>query len=178
MLVDLFDRKIEYLRISVTKQCNFRCQYCMPDTPDHFLDQHTLIPLEKMLEFVKISINQGIKKIRITGGEPLLREGLSDFIASIHHYDPSVELALTTNGFFLKKYAKSLKNAGLNRLNISLDSLQPSKILLISKRNALPQILEGIDEAQKLEFPIKINMVPLKGINDFIIIDSDRKSVV
>ena len=166
MLIDTFNRKIEYLRISVTKQCNFRCQYCMPDTPENFLDQDSLIPLEKMLDFVKTAIDEGIKKIRITGGEPLLREGLPQFIASIRSYSPTLELAMTTNGFLLKKYAKILKDSGLDRLNISLDSLQNSKIALISKRNALPQILEGIDEAQKVGFPIKLNMVPLKKIND------------
>lgn len=166
MLIDSYDRTIEYLRISVTKQCNFRCQYCMPDTPDNFLDNDSLIPLDQMLEFVKIAIDEGIKKIRITGGEPLLREGLPDFIADIHAYNPSVELALTTNGFLLKKYAKCLKEAGLNRLNISLDSLQASKVILISKRDVLPRVLEGIAEAQNVGFPIKINMVPLKGIND------------
>lgn len=166
MLVDSYDRKIEYLRISVTKQCNFRCQYCMPDTPENFLDNDSLIPLEQMLEFLKVAIDEGIKKIRITGGEPLLRQGLPDFIAKIHAYNPSVELALTTNGFLLKKYAKSLKEAGLNRLNISLDSLQASKVMFISKRDVLSQVLEGIAEAQSVGFPIKINMVPLKGIND------------
>lgn len=166
MLVDTYNRKIEYLRISVTKQCNFRCQYCMPDTPENFSDNDSLIPLDQMLEFLKIAIDEGIKKIRITGGEPLLRQGLPDFIAKIHSYAPSVELALTTNGFLLKKYAKSLKEAGLNRLNVSLDSLQASKVVLISKRDVLAQVLEGIQEAQELGFPLKINMVPLKGIND------------
>lgn len=166
MLVDSYHRTIEYLRISVTKQCNFRCQYCMPDTPENFLDNDSLIPLDQMLEFLKVAIDEGIKKIRITGGEPLLRQGLPDFIAKIHAYNPSVELALTTNGFLLKKYAKSLKEAGLNRLNISLDSLQASKVMFISKRDVLSQVLEGIAEAQRVGFPIKINMVPLKGIND------------
>lgn len=166
MLIDSFDRKIEYLRVSVTKQCNFRCQYCMPDTPENFSDTSSLIPLDKMLEFIKVAIDEGIKKIRITGGEPLLRKDLANFIASIRSYSPEIELALTTNGFFLKQYAQALKDAGLNRLNISLDSLQASKVALISKRDVLPQILEGIDEAQKVGFPIKINMVPLKGIND------------
>lgn len=166
MLVDSFGRKIEYLRISVTKQCNFRRQYCMPDTPENFLDNDALIPLDKMLEFVKIAIDEGIKKIRITGGEPLLREGLCSFISSISSYESSVELALTTNGFLLKKYAKALKEAGLHRLNISLDSLNPHKITLISKRDVLPQILEGIQEAQDVGFPIKLNMVPLKNINE------------
>lgn len=170
MLVDTFGRKIEYIRVSVTKQCNFRCQYCMPDTPDDFKDD-SLIPLEKTLEFLKIAIDEGVKKIRITGGEPLLRDDLSEFIASLRAYSPTLELALTTNGFFLKKYAKSLKDAGLDRLNVSLDTLNPTKLRLISKRDALPQVLEGLEEAKKIKLPIKINMVPLKSINDDEVLD-------
>lgn len=138
----------------------------MPDTPENFLDNDSLIPLDEMFEFVKIAIDEGIRKIRITGGEPLLREGLCSFISAISSYDSSVELALTTNGFLLKKYAKALKEAGLHRLNVSLDSLKSHKVALISKRDVLSQILEGIQEAQKVGFPIKLNMVPLKGIND------------
>lgn len=164
MLVDTFGRKIEYIRISVTKQCNFRCQYCMPDTPDDFKDV-SLIPLDKTLEFLKVAIDEGVKKIRITGGEPLLRDDLSEFISSLRAYSSTLELALTTNGFFLKKYAQSLKDAGLNRLNVSLDTLIPQKLHLISKRDVLPQVLEGLVEAKKVGFPIKINMVPLKTIN-------------
>lgn len=170
MLVDTFGRKIEYIRISVTKQCNFRCQYCMPDTPEDFLDS-SMIPLDKTLEFLKVAINEGIKKIRITGGEPLLRDDLSDFIASLRAYSPSVELALTTNGFFLKKYAKTLKDSGLNRLNVSLDTLKENRLKLISKRDALPNVLEGLQEAKKVGLPIKINMVPLKGVNDDEVLD-------
>lgn len=165
MLVDTFGRKIEYIRISVTKQCNFRCQYCMPDTPDDFKDD-SLIPLEKTLEFLKVAIDEGVRKIRITGGEPLLREDLCGFISSLRNYSPTLELALTTNGFFLKKYAKKLKESGLNRLNVSLDTLNPLRLRLISKRDALPEVLEGLQKAKRVGLPIKINMVPLRGINE------------
>lgn len=170
MLIDTFGRKIEYIRISVTKQCNFRCQYCMPDTPEDFLDS-SMIPLDKTLEFLKVAINEGIKKIRITGGEPLLRDDLAGFIASLRAYSPTVELALTTNGFFLKKYAKTLKDAGLNRLNVSLDTLKDTRLKLISKRDALQNVLEGLQEAKNVGLPIKINMVPLKGVNDDEVIE-------
>ncbi|ANV98130.1 cyclic pyranopterin phosphate synthase [Helicobacter enhydrae] len=166
MLIDTFGRQIEYIRVSVTKQCNFRCQYCMPNTPDDFTDTSSLVPLDKMLEFLKIAIDKGIKKIRFTGGEPLLRPDLTDFIQQIHHYAPEVELALTTNGYFLEKYAQKLKDSGIRRLNISLDSLQAHKVQLISKRDVLPQVLKGIHTAKEVGIPIKINMVPLKGIND------------
>lgn len=165
MLVDTFGRKIEYIRVSVTKQCNFRCQYCMPDTPEDFKDG-TLIPLDRTLEFLKVAIDEGVKKIRITGGEPLLRDDLCEFISSLRAYSPTLELALTTNGFFLKKYAQKLKESGLNRLNVSLDTLNAMRLRLISKRDVLPEVLEGLQEAKRVGLPIKINMVPLRGINE------------
>lgn len=166
MLIDTFGRTIDYIRVSVTKQCNFRCQYCMPDTPMDFFEDENYIPLDEMFAFLKVAIDEGIKKIRITGGEPLLRKDLSAFIASIHQYAPEVEIALTSNAFLLKKYALSLKQAGLTRVNISLDSLRADKIIKISKKDALNSVLEGIDEAQKVGLKIKLNMVVIKGIND------------
>ncbi|WRE62339.1 radical SAM protein [Helicobacter pylori] len=115
MLVDSFNRVIDYIRVSVTKQCNFRCQYCMPATPLNFFDDEELLPLDNVLKFLKIAIDEGVKKIRITGGEPLLRKGLDEFIAKLHAYNKEVALVLNTNGFLLKKMAKDLKNAGLSR---------------------------------------------------------------
>lgn len=169
MLVDNFNRTINYIRISITKNCNFRCQYCMPNTPDYI--KENLIPLDKMLEFLKIAINFGVKKIRITGGEPLLRPDLAKFIAGIYDYKDDMEVALTTNGFLLKKYAKELKNVGLKRINISLDSLKKETIIKISKKDALKYVLSGIEEAKECGFKIKLNMVPLKNINDDEILD-------
>ncbi|PAF54508.1 cyclic pyranopterin phosphate synthase [Helicobacter sp. 13S00482-2] len=166
MLIDGFGRTIDYIRVSVTKQCNFRCQYCMPDTPMDFFEDENYIPLEGMIAFLKIAIDEGIKKIRITGGEPLLRRDLSKLIASIHAYAPEIDIAITSNAFLLKKYALELKEAGLKRINISLDSLKADRIIKISKKDALKSILEGIDEAQKVGLKIKLNMVPIKGIND------------
>ncbi|PAF43051.1 GTP 3',8-cyclase MoaA [Helicobacter sp. 11S03491-1] len=166
MLVDTFGRTIDYIRVSVTKQCNFRCQYCMPDTPMDFFDNENYMPLENIVSFLKIAIDEGIKKIRITGGEPLIRKDLDTFIASIYDYAPHVCIALTTNAFLLKKYAYSLKQAGLQRVNISLDSLKSDRIIKISRKDALHSILSGIDEAQRVGLKIKLNMVPLKGIND------------
>lgn len=164
MLVDSFGRKIDYIRVSVTKNCNFRCKYCMPDTPDEI--QENVIPLNQMLEFLKIAMDYGVKKIRITGGEPLLRKDLSAFVKGIYSYKENMEVALTTNGYFLKKYAKELKDSGLQRINVSLDSLKKEKIELISKKDALNNVLEGLDEASKVGLKIKLNMVPLKGINE------------
>lgn len=164
MLIDSFGRTIDYIRISVTKNCNFRCKYCMPNTPDEI--EENLIPLDKMLEFLKIAMDYGVKKIRITGGEPLLRKDLSLFIKGIYDYKNNIEVALTTNGYLLKKYAKNLKDSGLKRINVSLDSLKKEKIELISKKDALNNVLEGLKEAKQSGLKIKLNMVPLKGIND------------
>lgn len=169
MLVDSFNRTVDYIRISVTKNCNFRCKYCMPNTPDEIEEE--LIPLPQMLEFLKIAMDFGVKKIRITGGEPLLRKDLSDFIKGIYSYKKGVEVALTTNGYLLKKYAKKLKDSGLKRINVSLDSLKPDKIALISNKDALANILEGLEEAREAQLGIKLNMVPLKNINDDEILD-------
>ncbi|GAA8048679.1 GTP 3',8-cyclase MoaA [Helicobacter pylori] len=165
MLVDSFNRVIDYIRVSVTKQCNFRCQYCMP-APLDFFDDEELLPLDNVLEFLKIAIDEGVKKIRITGGEPLLRKGLDEFIAKLHAYNKEVALVLSTNGFLLKKMAKDLKNAGLSRVNVSLDSLKSDRVLKISQKDALKNALEGIEESLKAGLKLKLNTVVMKGVND------------
>lgn len=166
MLVDSFNRVIDYIRVSVTKQCNFRCQYCMPTTPLDFFDDEELLPLDNVLEFLKIAIDEGVKKIRITGGEPLLRKGLDEFIAKLHAYNKEVALVLSTNGFLLKKMAKGLKDAGLSQVNVSLDSLKSDRVLKISQKDALKNTLEGIEESLKVGLKLKLNTVVMKGVND------------
>ncbi|MUU42384.1 GTP 3',8-cyclase MoaA [Helicobacter pylori] len=166
MLVDSFNRVIDYIRVSVTKQCNFRCQYCMSTTPLDFFDDEELLPLDNVLEFLKIAIDKGVKKIRITGGEPLLRKGLDEFIAKLHAYNKEVALVLSTNGFLLKKMAKGLKDAGLSRVNVSLDSLKSDRVLKISQKDALKNALEGIEESLKVGLKLKLNTVVMKGVND------------
>ncbi|WQT64926.1 GTP 3',8-cyclase MoaA [Helicobacter pylori] len=166
MLVDSFNRVIDYIRVSVTKQCNFRCQYCMPTTPLDFFDDEELLPLDNVLEFLKIAIDEGVKKIRITGGEPLLRKGLDEFIAKLHAYNKEVALVLSTNGFLLKKMAKDLKKAGLSRVNVSLDSLKSDRVLKISQKDALKNTLEGIEESLKVGLKLKLNTVVMKSVND------------
>ncbi|KNE16485.1 GTP 3',8-cyclase MoaA [Helicobacter pylori] len=166
MLVDSFNRVIDYIRVSVTKQCNFRCQYCMPTTPLDFFDGEELLPLDNVLEFLKIAIDEGVKKIRITGGEPLLRKGLDEFIAKLHAYNKEVALVLSTNGFLLKKMARDLKNAGLSQANVSLDSLKSDRVLKISQKDALKNTLEGIEESLKVGLKLKLNTVAMKNIND------------
>lgn len=171
MLIDGHGRKVDYLRISVTERCNFRCQYCMPEKPFSWVPKENILSFEDMFKFVKASIDLGIKKVRLTGGEPLLREDLDKFIAMIYGYNPSIDLALTTNGFLLKSVASRLKNAGLKRINISLDSLIAHKAAKIAQKDVLKDVLEGIYEAKKVGLEVKINSVPMQGINDDEIID-------
>ncbi len=136
----------------------------MPTTPLNFFDNEELLPLDNVLEFLKIAIDEGVKKIRITGGEPLLRKGLDEFIAKLHAYNKEVALVLSTNGFLLKKMAKGLKNAGLSRVNVSLDSLK--RVLKISQKDALKNTLEGIEESLKVGLKLKLNTVVVKSVND------------
>jgi cyclic pyranopterin phosphate synthase len=171
MLIDGHNRVVNYLRISVTERCNFRCQYCMPEKPFSWVPQENLLSYEDMFEFIKVSIDEGIKKIRITGGEPLLRQGLDDFIKMISDYNSEVDLAITTNGFMLEDVAQNLKNAGLKRLNISLDSLKPEVAHHIAQKDVLEKVLRGIQKAHDVGLGIKINCVPLEGINDDEILD-------
>ncbi len=138
----------------------------MPATPLDFFDDEELLPLDNVLEFLKIAIDEGVKKIRITGGEPLLRKGLDEFIAKLHAYNKEVALVLSTNGFLLKKMAKGLKDAGLLRVNVSLDSLKSDRVLKISQKDALKNALEGIEESLKVGLKLKLNMVVMKGVND------------
>ncbi|MGI7233404.1 GTP 3',8-cyclase MoaA [Campylobacter jejuni] len=166
MLIDQFGRKINYLRISVTQRCNFRCLYCMPKIPFDYQPKENLLSFEELFLFVKAAIDEGIEKIRITGGEPLLRKDLSIFIKMINDYKSDTDLAITTNGFLLKDFAKDLKNAGLKRLNISLDTLDHKKAKTLAQKDILDSVLSGIDEVLNLDLKVKLNTVALKNLND------------
>ncbi|MFK2822727.1 GTP 3',8-cyclase MoaA [Arcobacter sp. YIC-80] len=166
MLIDGFGRKVDYLRVSVTERCNFRCQYCMPEKPFSWVPKENLLSYEDLFKFIKVAIDEGIKKVRITGGEPLLREGLDEFIKMVYDYKNDIDLALTTNGFLLPKVAQKLKDAGLKRINVSLDSLKPDVAAKIAQKNVLETVLKGIQAAHDAGLKIKINCVPIKGIND------------
>ncbi|EAH7822426.1 GTP 3',8-cyclase MoaA [Campylobacter jejuni] len=166
MLIDQFGRKINYLRISVTQRCNFRCLYCMPKIPFDYQPKENLLSFEELFLFVKAAIDEGIEKIRITGGEPLLRKDLSIFIKMISDYKSDIDFAITTNGFLLKDFAKDLKNAGLKRLNISLDTLDHKKAKTLAQKDVLDSVLSGIDEALNLDLKVKLNTVALKNLND------------
>jgi cyclic pyranopterin phosphate synthase len=143
----------------------------MPEKPFSWVPKENLLSFEELFEFIKIAVDEGVNKIRITGGEPLLREDLDSFIKMIHDYKPDIDLALTTNAYLLPQTAQRLKDAGLKRLNISLDSLKPNVAHKIAQKDVLDQVLRGIDKALEVGLGVKINMVPLKGINDDEILD-------
>ena len=171
MLIDGHGREVNYLRVSVTERCNFRCQYCMPDKPFSWVPRENLLSFEELFLFMKVAIDEGVNKIRITGGEPLLRENLDGFIRMISEYKSDIDLALTTNGYLLNSVAQKLKDAGLKRLNISIDSLKPEIAHRIAQKDVLKDVLSGVEKALEVGLKVKINMVPLKGINDNEIVD-------
>jgi cyclic pyranopterin phosphate synthase len=143
----------------------------MPEKPFSWVPKENLLTFEELFLFVKVAIDGGVTKIRLTGGEPLLREDLDTFIKMISDYKPDIDLALTTNAYLLPEAAQRLKDAGLKRLNISLDSLKADVAAKIAGKDVLPQVLKGIDKALEVGLKVKINMVPLKGINDGEILD-------
>ena len=171
MLIDSFKREVNYLRVSITERCNFRCQYCMPDKPFSWIPKEDLLSYEEMFRFIKLSIDSGVTKIRLTGGEPLVRDDLDVLVKMISDYAPDIDLALTTNGYLLPIFSQKLKDAGLKRVNISLDSLKSDTFLHISKKDALKDVLNGIDSALNSGLKVKINSVILEGINDNEIVD-------
>ncbi|HUH43221.1 MAG TPA: GTP 3',8-cyclase MoaA [Sulfurimonas sp.] len=171
MLIDSYERVVDYLRISVTERCNFRCQYCMPEKPFSWVPKENLLTFEELFLFVKVAIDEGIKKIRITGGEPLLREDLDKFIKMIYDYAPHIDLAMTTNAFLLKSTAQKLRDAGLKRLNVSIDTLKPEVALAIAGKDVLKNVLEGVNEALAVGLKVKVNMVPMKNMNANEIMD-------
>jgi len=143
----------------------------MPEKPFSWVPKENLLSFEELFLFVKVAIDGGVTKIRITGGEPLLREDLDSFIKMINDYKSGLDLALTTNAYLLPQAAQKLKDAGLKRLNISLDSLKEDVSAKIAGKNVLKEVLAGIDKALEVGLKVKINMVPLKGVNDDEILD-------
>lgn len=170
-LIDPFKRKIEYLRISVTDRCDLRCSYCMSEDVE-FLPRQDILSFEEMHRIAKSFAQLGVKKIRITGGEPLMRKKLPELIAAIKAIDGIEEVVMTTNGTLLTQYAKSLYEAGLSRLNISLDTLKPERFEKLTRRDRLDEVLSGIAEAKKYPFSgIKLNAVVMRGMNDDEIVE-------
>lgn len=171
MLIDSYNRVVDYIRISVTERCNFRCQYCMPEKPFSWVPKENLLTFEELFMFIKVAIDEGVKKIRITGGEPLLREDLDVFIKMIYDYAPDIDLAMTTNAYLLKSTAQKLKDAGLKRLNVSIDSLKPEVAQKIAQKDVLQNVLEGVEEALAVGLKVKVNMVPMYNMNADEIVD-------
>ena len=171
-LTDDFGRQITYLRISVTDRCNLRCVYCMPESGIPLLNHSEVISYEDILRLTGILSNHGVNKIRITGGEPLIRKGLTGLIENMSSIKGIEDISMTTNGILLEKYASELYNAGLKRINISLDSLKEERFCKITRTGSLKDVLTGIKLAKKTGFkPVKINTVLIRGINDDEIID-------
>jgi len=171
-MIDAFGRDINYLRISITDRCNLRCKYCMPETGVKNLGHGTILKLEDFARLVKVGTQVGIRKVRITGGEPLVRKNVVKLVADIAELDKIDDIAITTNGVLYADMAEDLKRAGLNRINFSLDTLDRSKFNFISRRDNLAQVKKAIFKALELDMhPVKINTVLIKGFNDDEIMD-------
>lgn len=166
-MLDNYGRRINYLRVSVTDLCNLRCIYCMPADGVAKKERRDLLTFEEIENIVRAGAQLGINKVRITGGEPLVRKGIVELIGRLAQIDGITDLGMTTNGVLLKDYAADLKEAGLKRVNISLDTLNPDKYRRITRRGNLADVLEGIKAAQAVGLtPIKLNVVLAGGIND------------
>ncbi len=159
-MLDKYNRNISYLRISVTDRCNLRCTYCMPEEGIDLIAHEEMLSFEQIIDFVEEAVKTGITKIRLTGGEPLVRKGIVELVRLIANVEGVEDLALTTNGILLEKYAEQLASAGLNRVNISLDTLNPAIYREITRCGDINDVFKGIDAAKKAGLtPIKINCV-------------------
>ena len=167
-LIDPFGRRISYIRVSVTDRCDFRCVYCMAEDMQ-FLPRRDLLSLEELDRLCTAFVRRGTRKIRLTGGEPLVRRDLMQLIRNLsRHLDSGAlqELTLTTNGSQLQRFARDLADAGVRRINVSMDSREPEKFKAITRRGDLGVVMKGLDAAQAAGLDVKINMVALKGVND------------
>jgi cyclic pyranopterin phosphate synthase len=174
-LQDNNHRTINYLRLSVTDRCNLRCIYCMAEEGVHFVPHAEILTYEEMHRVVNLCVQQGIRKVRITGGEPLVRKGIVPFIQRLCRIDGLEEIALTTNGVLLKDFARALRGSGICRINVSMDTLRPERFRQITRRDDFDRVWEGIQEAEAASFnPIKINVVAIRGMNDDEVLDFAR----
>ncbi len=166
-LVDGMGRTIVNLRISVTDRCNFRCTYCMPADNVEFMSRDKLLTFEEITRIARIGAGMGIKRLRLTGGEPLMRKDLPTLVSMLTQIEGIDDVAMTTNAFFLKEHAKALKEAGLKRLNISLDALDPEKFRDVNRRDCLKEVLEGMRVSAEIGFKsIKVNAVAMKNFSE------------
>jgi cyclic pyranopterin phosphate synthase len=178
-LSDSFQRPINYLRISVTDRCNLRCVYCMPVSGVCPMSHEDILRYEEIYTIARAAAELGIDKVRITGGEPLVRAGLPELVRMLATIGTINDISLTTNGTLLAKYAAELKKAGLNRVNVSLDSLKPDRFKAITRSDAeLADVLKGIESARGVGLvPVKLNMVVIAGLNDDEVLDFAEKTV-
>ncbi len=177
-LFDPFNRRITYLRMSVTDRCNYRCTYCMPKEGLRELGRYQLLTLEELSRIGRVFVNEGLKKIRLTGGEPLLRNDLHLLIKDLKALDGLKDLCLTTNGHLLENHIETLAQAGLQRINVSIDTLNPKKFHKITRGGTLQRVLDGLKKAEEvLTGPIKINVVACKNFNEDEVLDFARMTI-
>jgi len=178
MLTDPFDRAITYLRISVTDRCNLRCIYCMPAGGIQPLNHAEIMRTKEIVEFVRVAAESGVRKIRLTGGEPLAHPGLPELVAMIAAVPGIQDISLTTNGVLLERFAAELKQAGLKRVNVSLDTLRPERFAAITRGGSFEQVWRGILAAEEEGLaPLKINVVAMRGVNTDEFLDLARLAV-
>ncbi len=176
---DSFGRTIDYLRLSITDRCNLRCRYCMPDEGVPAMAHGDILSYEEMLRVARVAADLGVRKIRITGGEPLVRKGVVEFIRKLAALPGRPEITLTTNGLLLADQAAELKRAGLSRVNVSLDTLRPERFSSLTRREGLERVLAGLEAAERYGLtPLKVNMVPIAGVNADEIADFGRLTLV
>ena len=165
-MLDKFKREINYLRVSITDRCNLRCVYCMPKEGLSRIGHEDILRYEEMLRIVRIARKLGIVKVRVTGGEPLVRRGAVEFLSSLGRMDLE-DISLTTNGILLESLADPIRKAGVSRINVSLDSLDPARYARITRGGDLAAVLRGLEQSEKVGFsPIKINVVTVRDFND------------
>jgi GTP 3',8-cyclase len=165
-MLDKYKREINYLRVSITDRCNLRCVYCMPKEGVSRLGHEDILRYEELLRIIGIAKKLGIVKVRVTGGEPLVRRGVAEFLSSLRGLGLE-DISLTTNGMLLESFAEPIRRAGIGRINVSLDSLDPERYARITRGGELSAVLRGLDQADRAGFsPIKINVVTVRGFND------------
>ena len=164
---DKFDREINYLRVSITDRCNLHCNYCRPKEGISLIGHDDILRYEEIISIVSLAVKMGLIKVRVTGGEPLVRRGFIDFLAALRNIKGLQDISLTTNGILLEEFAEEIFNTGIHRINISLDSLDHAKYSYITNGGNLNNVLRGIAKAEEVGFsPIKINTVAIKNFND------------
>src|SRR6476620_2518317 len=171
MVLDQHQRPLRNLRLSVTDRCNLRCSYCMPEAEYVWLPREDILHFEEIEQLVDLFAMLGVDKVRLTGGEPLLRRDLPDLVSRIARRPAITDLALTTNGVLLAAHARALRDAGLHRLTVSLDTLHADRFRDLTRYDELPRVLNGIDVATPIFPGFKIDTVVIRGVNDDELID-------